>query len=165
MNNNGPVYNILRILPGTTADGPGLRTSIYMAGCSHNCPGCHNPQSHSPQVGTPTSLQDILATVVEEDFDVTLTGGDPLFDPVAIIPLLQAIRSAGYRIWLYTGFTWEEIIRSSQLKSAVSYADVIVDGRYDASLRNTSLLFRGSSNQRLIQVEPSLRSGTIVCYP
>lgn len=157
-------YNILRIIPGTTADGPGLRTAVYMAGCAHRCPGCHNPQSHAPDAGTLMSLSDIISRIKDEDFDVTLTGGDPLYDPVALIPLISAIKDAGYNIWLYTGFSWEEIVRDSKLTDAVSYADVLVDGRYEESLRDTSLRFRGSSNQRLIQVSPSLKADKIILY-
>ncbi len=144
------IYNVLNIIRGTTVDGPGFRTSIYLAGCSHACPGCHNPESWNPEAGTPMTLDEIMAIVREEDYNVTLSGGDPLFHPESTRVLIEAIRQAGYTVWLYTGFTYEEILADDRLLRAASLADTIVDGPFVASMRDPDLLFRGSSNQRLI---------------
>lgn len=141
---------VLDIVRGTTVDGEGFRTAIYLAGCSHNCPGCHNPQSHDPAAGTEMSLEEIMAVVREEEFDVTLTGGDPLYNPEQIIPLMEAIRAEGYTVWLYTGYTWEQIVASPRLLAAARLADTIVDGPFIEALRDPDLLFRGSSNQRIL---------------
>lgn len=154
-----PLFRVLDIVAGTTVDGPGLRTSIYLAGCSHHCPGCHNPQSWSPQTGTVMSLDDILYKITEEGFDVTLTGGDPLFHPVETALLAKAIKSIGFGLWIYTGYTWEEICADSRLSTAVEYADVIVDGPFVFELADKDLLYRGSSNQRLLAIES--RGGTL----
>ena len=144
-------YNVLNIIRGTTVDGPGFRTSIYLAGCSHACPGCHNPESWNPEAGTPMTLEEIMNIVCEEDYNVTLSGGDPLFHPEATRTLIEAIRQAGYTVWLYTGYTYEEILTDERLLSAARLADTIVDGPFIASLHDPDLLFRGSSNQRLIR--------------
>ena len=144
-------YNVLSIVRGTTVDGPGFRTSIYLAGCSHACPGCHNPESWNPEAGTPMTLVEIMAIIREEDYNVTLSGGDPLFHPETTRHLIEAIRAAGYTVWLYTGYTFEEILADPRLFAAASLAETIVDGPYIASLRDPDLLFRGSSNQRLIR--------------
>lgn len=144
--------NVIDIIRGTTVDGPGFRTSIYLAGCSHHCTGCHNPQSHDPQAGKPMTLSEIMAVVKEEDFDVTLTGGDPFFCPEKSFWLVHAIRNAGYGLWLYTGYTLEEILERDDLTIFLPYLDAIVDGRYVAELRDTDLQFRGSSNQRIIKL-------------
>lgn len=157
-------YQVVRIVRGTTVDGPGLRTSVYLAGCTHACPGCHNPQSHNPAAGFSMSLAEIMTIILEEGFDVTLTGGDPLYSPERIIPLMKAVREAGLGLWLYTGYTWEQIIASPLLRSAVQLADVVVDAPFDVSLRDTDLLFRGSSNQRLIRVAPSLSRSDVILY-
>lgn len=102
MNDN---VNILRIIRGTTVDGPGFRTSIYFAGCRHRCPGCHNLQSWDFNAGKTMGIDEILEVIEEEDYDVTLTGGDPLYNPDFVICLADRIHSLGHNIWLYTGFT------------------------------------------------------------
>lgn len=151
-------YPVIDIIRGTTVDGPGFRTSIYLAGCSHNCPGCHNPESHNPNnFNYHLSLEDIMTIIKEEDFNVTLSGGDPLFFPHIIAPLVSAIKQDSRNLWIYTGFTWEEIIKNQLLLQSVIEADVVVDGKYIESLNSPDLPFRGSSNQRIIDVQESLR--------
>lgn len=151
---------VLDIIAGTTVDGPGLRTSVYLAGCRHRCAGCHNPESWDFDAGTPMTVDEIMSRIEEEDFDVTISGGDPLYSAENLKPLLRAIRSRGYGVWLYTGFRWEDIPAGAQ--DCLKYIDVVVDGPYVEALRDTSLLFRGSANQRLIDVAASLAAGTVV---
>ena len=149
---NDLTFNILDIIRGTTVDGPGFRTAIYLAGCIHNCHGCHNPQSHDPKGGNPMGLEEILDIVKEEDFNVTLTGGDPLFFPEKTALLCKAINELGYKIWLYTGYTYEEIMKSSRLSLPLPYLEVIVDGPFIENLKSPDLPFRGSSNQKIIYI-------------
>jgi len=144
------LYNVLKIERGTTVDGPGFRTSIYLAGCRHRCPGCHNPQSWDFEAGVKMSLEEIMDVVREEEFNVTLTGGDPLYNPGGAGALVKAIRAEGLTVWIYTGFTWEEIVEDKSLIAAVEGAEAIVQGRFMESLRDESLPFRGSSNQRIV---------------
>ena len=121
--------NILDIVEGTTVDGPGLRTSIYMAGCHHCCPGCHNPESWASDGGTAMDLEEILSVVKENDFNVTLSGGDPLYHPTETLELCRQIKQRfGKTIWCYTGFTWEQIVASPTLRPLLDYLDVVVDG-------------------------------------
>lgn len=141
---------VLDIKEGTIVDGPGLRTSIYFAGCPHHCPGCHNPQSWDENGGRPTSVAELMAVIKENGFDVTLTGGDPLMHIDALLPLAEAIKAEGLGLWIYTGYTYEQIAASSTLRRILPLADAIVEGRFDKSLRDTTLHFRGSSNQRII---------------
>lgn len=148
--------NILDIIRGTTVDGPGFRTSIYFAGCRHNCPGCHNPESWDFKSGHPYTHKELLEIVEEEDFDVTLSGGDPLYHPEFVANFISLLKERGRKVWIYTGFRWEEILNDSRLFNAVKDAEVVVDSPFIESLRDTDLLFRGSSNQRLIAVKESL---------
>lgn len=148
--------NILDIIRGTTVDGPGFRTSIYFAGCRHNCPGCHNPESWDFKSGHPYTHEELLEIVEEEDFDVTLSGGDPLYHPEFVANFISLLKERGRKVWIYTGFRWEEILNDSRLFNAVKDAEVVVDSPFIESLRDTDLLFRGSSNQRLIAVKESL---------
>ena len=156
--------NVLSIIRGTTVDGPGFRTSIYLAGCNHHCPGCHNPGSWDFKGGTPMSIDEIMAIVREEDFDVTLSGGDPLCSPEATLSLVKALKADNRNIWLFSGYTWEEIITNPRLKEIAANVDVIVDGPFIEALKDPDLLFRGSSNQRLILTTPSLASATPMQY-
>lgn len=144
---------VLDIVEGTSVDGPGLRTSIYLSGCRHKCPGCHNPQSWDFEAGTPMSILQIVNIIADNDFDVTLTGGDPLYHPSEVLELTRIIKERlGKNIWLYTGFTAEQIERNNTLKSALKYVDTIVEGPFIEALKDPSLPFRGSSNQRIINL-------------
>ncbi len=147
------IFKVLDIIRGTTVDGPGFRTAIYFAGCRHGCPGCHNPQSWDFDAGNEMTLEELMDIIKEEDFDVTLSGGDPLYHPEEIAILAKAIKEAGYKVWLYTGFTIEEIQASEKLSAPLPYLDTIVDGPYIAALRDPDLPFRGSSNQRIIPLQ------------
>ena len=156
--------NIIDIIKGTTVDGPGFRTSIYFAGCYHNCEGCHNPQSWDFNTGSQYSIDQLIDIILEEDFDVTLSGGDPLYHPEFVETLVGKIKELNYTVWIYTGFTWEEIVTDNKLLKAISGADVVVDSPYIHSLRDTDLLFRGSSNQRLIDIKASLSAGRMILW-
>ncbi len=147
------IFKVLDIIRGTTVDGPGFRTAIYFAGCRHGCPGCHNPQSWDFDAGNEMTLEELMDIIKEEDFDVTLSGGDPLYHPEEIAILAKAIKEAGYKVWLYTGFTIEEIQASEKLSAPLPYLEAIVDGPYIPALRDPDLPFRGSSNQRIIPLQ------------
>ncbi len=146
------VFNVLDIRRGTTVDGPGLRTSIYLAGCTHACPGCHNPDSWDFKGGVTMTLDEIMEVIDDEDFNVTLTGGDPLMHPHTLPALIHAIKERGKSVWLYTGYTIEQIEADPLLAEAVTEVDTIVDGPFITALRDPDLLFRGSSNQRIIDM-------------
>lgn len=146
---------ILDIIPGTSVDGPGLRTSIYFAGCNHRCPACHNPQSWDFSGGTEMTLDEVLEIIVMNDFDVTFTGGDPLYSVDEIIPLAKEIKRLGKDLWCYTGFTYETVVADERMSRLLQYVDVLVDGEFVEPLRDVALTFRGSSNQRLVDVKKS----------
>ncbi|MDE6225587.1 MAG: anaerobic ribonucleoside-triphosphate reductase activating protein [Muribaculaceae bacterium] len=153
---------VVDIVDGTSVDGPGLRTTIYFAGCNHRCPGCHNPHTWNFDAGIEMSRQEIIDRIVENDFDVTFSGGDPMYQSSDILPLARQIKSLGKTIWCYTGFLFEEILSSPEMSSLLPYIDVVVDGQFIESLKDTDLIFRGSSNQRIIDVRATLASGNIV---
>ena len=146
---------IIKIIDGTSVDGPGLRTSIYFSGCSHHCPGCQNTQTWDINAGNDTDIDDVLKTVIDNDFDVTFSGGDPLFQVEEATELAKRIKHIGKNIWCYTGYTYEQILADSRLSQILPFIDVLVDGRFDINLRDISLRFRGSANQRLIDVHKS----------
>ena len=157
---------VLSVLHDTTVDGPGFRTSIYCAGCGHHCPGCHNPQSWDFDGGEERSVDDLMAEITEDPFaDVTFTGGDPLYQAAAFTELARRIKQeTNKNIWCYTGFLFEDIRDKAQFQELFNHIDVIVDGRFDLSKRNEDLPFRGSANQRIIDVQKSLREDNIVMW-
>ena len=158
--------SILKIIEDTTVDGPGFRTSVYAAGCPNACPGCHNPQSWNIENGRLMATQEILDIILADPFaDVTFTGGDPMFQPIEFAELAKAIREhCDKNIWCYTGFLFENILRNDAQRTLLELVDVLVDGPFVQSLRDESLLFRGSSNQRLIDVKRSMEEGRVVLY-
>lgn len=158
--------SILEIIEDTTVDGPGFRTSVYAAGCPNACPGCHNPQSWNIENGRLMATEEILDIILADPFaDVTFTGGDPMFQPIEFAELAKAIREhCDKNIWCYTGFLFENILRNDAQRTLLELVDVLVDGPFVQSLRDESLLFRGSSNQRLIDVKRSIEEGRVVLY-
>ncbi len=150
--------NILDIIRGTTVDGPGFRTSVYFAGCRHQCKGCHNPDSWRFDAGIPMTVNQIMDIICEEDFDVTLSGGDPLYHCDFVKQLIREVKKIGHTVWIYSGFTWEEISNNQDLIDTIREADVIVDSPFVQSLKDPDLLFRGSSNQRIIDIKKSLEN-------
>ena len=152
------------IIEDTTVDGPGLRTAIYAAGCSHACPGCHNPTSWNIHNGRPMKIEEIVRRILDDPFaDVTFSGGDPFYQVEGFTRLAQAIKTNSRKsIWCYTGYSFEQIMQWPQLARLLPYIDVLVDGRFERELRDESLRFRGSSNQRLINVPASLRQGKVI---
>lgn len=143
---------VVDIVEGTSVDGPGLRTSIYFAGCEHHCPGCHNPSTWSFDAGRDMTVDEIMAIVIENDFDVTFSGGDPMYQAAAVAELARHIHALGKTIWCYTGFVYEQIKDRQPYAELLANIDVLVDGPYIEALRDISLHFRGSSNQRLIEL-------------
>ena len=154
---------VLDIKYGTSVDGIGLRTSIYCAGCQNHCPGCHNPQSWDENGGEPISVEVLFKNIVDADMNVTFTGGDPMLHPECFIELAQMIKdNTNKNIWCYTGYKFEDLIQHPTRRKLVELCDVIVDGRFVESERDLSLHFRGSRNQRVIDVQKSLH-GDIIC--
>ena len=154
---------VLRIIEGTSVDGTGLRTSIYFAGCANRCEGCHNPQSWDESNGREMSEDELMDAIVTADMNVTFTGGDPLYNPRPVASLARRIKSETDKtVWCYTGYTFEEVLADPELRAVLDGVDVLVDGRYVAAERDTSLRFRGSRNQRIIDVPRSLACGRAV---
>ncbi|MBQ8047727.1 MAG: anaerobic ribonucleoside-triphosphate reductase activating protein [Prevotella sp.] len=160
------MISILDIVEDTMVDGPGFRTTIYCAGCPNHCEGCHNPQSWDIANGHEMSTEDIMSVVMGDPYaDVTFSGGDPMFQAEGFAELAREIRRQSEKtIWCYTGFLFENLLKNPPQRALLELIDVLVDGPYVARLRDEELLFRGSSNQRLIDVKSSLASGETVLY-
>ena len=148
--------NYIKIDEFDTANGEGIGTVLWLAGCNHDCLGCHNPQTHNPQSGGPFNTSAMLAILASLQHPyisrLTLTGGDPLYPPNRIdvfkIAMTVKLHNPTIKIWLYTGYLYEEVKELPVFK----YIDVVVDGRFILSKRNLNLEYRGSENQRIIRL-------------
>ncbi|MFC2766450.1 MAG: anaerobic ribonucleoside-triphosphate reductase activating protein [Prevotella sp.] len=160
------MISVLDIIHDTMVDGPGFRTSIYCAGCPNACPGCHNPQSWDIKQGYEMSTAQIMAEIENDPFaNVTFSGGDPMFQAEGFCELAQAIKSQTQKtIWCFSGFTFEVLLKNPEQRKLLQFIDVLVDGPFVQSLRDEDLLFRGSSNQRILDVPKSLKAAMPVLY-
>ena len=151
-------------------DGPGLRTVIWTQGCPHHCKGCQNPQTWDFEGGGLVPIKDVLEAINELECQtgITFSGGDPMAQPEACNEIAKYCKEKGYNIWVYTGYTYEELMKLSKTKPIykkfLSNIDVLVDGRFVLAERDLSLLFRGSRNQRLIDVQKTLATGEITLF-
>lgn len=160
------------------ADGPGVRTSLFVSGCSHHCPGCFQPETWDFGFGeefTPEVEDKILASLAPEYVDgLTLLGGEPMekANQRALLPFVRRVKAAYPQkdIWCYTGYTLEkDLLSESRARCEVtdellSLIDVLVDGEFVEELRDLTLLFRGSRNQRLIDLPATLKKGEVVLW-
>ena len=154
---NDFTLRLLMTYKETIVDGVGLRYSLYFAGCSHACPGCHNEYSWNPNHGnvlTYEKLEEIAKEINENTLldGITISGGDPLFNPVDMLKVLKFLKKKTKKnIWLYTGYTLEQVREDELRRKCLEYVDVLVDGRFVKELYDPKLKFRGSSNQRIIK--------------
>lgn len=149
-------------------DGPGLRFTVFTQGCPHACPGCHNPDTHDPQGGHDADTDDLIAKMKKNPLldGLTLSGGEPFVQPAPCIVLAQAARAQGLSVWAYSGFTYEELLAhpDPQVQELLLLCDVLVDGRFELEQRSLELRFRGSRNQRLIDLPATRAAGQVVCW-
>jgi anaerobic ribonucleoside-triphosphate reductase activating protein len=156
------------IVEESCVDGPGIRFVVFAQGCRHRCPACHNPQTHPFDGGFLTDSETILERMRANPLldGLTLSGGDPFEQAEAFADLAGRARKEGYNVMTYTGWRYEEILLRKEpgWMRLLESTDILVDGRFELALKSDLLLFRGSSNQRLIDAPRSLRSGRCCIY-
>lgn len=136
-------------------DGPGIRLVLFTQGCNHNCPGCHNPESHSFTGGYPMDIEEILDKIKENPLldGLTLSGGEPFEQWEGCSILAKEVKKLGLNVVTYTGYTFEEILKIEDFKSLLLETDILIDGKYKMEEKSLLLQFRGSKNQRIINVK------------
>lgn len=145
-------------------DGKGLRFSVFVQGCPHHCFGCHNPETHSFSGGKMMEVEDVVKQMNTNPLcnGLTLSGGEPFSQPQACTELAKAAKKRGRNVWCYTGYTLEELMSIPAAKELLDEIDVLVDGRFVLSKRSLDLDFRGSSNQRVIDMNIFRKTGDVV---
>lgn len=154
------------IQPDSILDGSGIRTVIWFQGCLHNCKGCQNPETHDMNGGIVVDVDELKMKLKNLKYQsgITLSGGDPFFQPKAALEIAKFAKSVGLNVWAYTGFTYEALLSDKSRLDLLKNVDVLVDGKFMMDKKSLNCKFRGSTNQRLIDVKKSLEAGGVVLY-
>lgn len=157
------------IVPESIVDGPGIRLVVFTQGCVHNCRGCHNPESHSKEGGYLIDIEEIILEIKSNPLldGITLSGGDPFEQSLNMSILAKKVKDLGLNVVTYTGYILEEILNSSDksgFKELLEQTDILVDGPFELSKKDLLLNFKGSSNQRIIDVKKTLENNKIIIY-
>lgn len=150
-------------------DGPGLRMVIWTQGCVHNCYGCHNPETHKLDGGIIVDTDKVIKEInkLKLQKGITLSGGEPFLQTKALSIIAKQAKNNNIDVWCYTGFKFEQLVDKSNPSyfdniKLLKYIDVLVDGKFNSEKKNLGLIFRGSSNQRIIDVQRSLNNKMVV---
>ena len=148
----------------SVVDGAGIRTVIWTQGCPHNCLGCHNPNTHDFNDGEVVDVMEVLERIDELDNQdgITFSGGDPMCQPRACAKIAEYAKSKGLNIWCYTGYTYEQLQKLAKLNKDIIDFLSLIDGPFILKQKSLDLKFRGSKNQRLIDVPKTLEANEIV---
>lgn len=149
-------------------DGPGLRYVIFTQGCPHHCPGCHNPQTHDFAGGREADTEKLLEEILKDPLSagVTFSGGEPFCQAEGLLPVAEAVKAAGKHLMIYTGYLLEELLamKDPAVQELLALTDILVDGPFLLEKKNLTLSYRGSENQRVIDLGKSRDEGRIVLY-
>lgn len=161
---SGEVFlRIAGIVRDSVVDGEGIRDVIFLQGCCHKCKGCHNPQTWDLNGGEHRYSYDVLVELINSTNDITISGGEPLLQFESLLNFLELVKlCTDKRVWMYTGCTVDPTKDTWVILS--KYVDVVIDGKYVEELRDTNLRFRGSSNQRIIDLPKSVEEQRIVLW-
>lgn len=159
------MLNLAGIAGDSIVDGPGIRTTFFAQGCPHHCPGCHNPETWPFEGGTPMAEEDLVEIVRQNPLcrGVTFSGGEPFAQAAGFARLARLLRAEGYEVASYTGYTLEALLAGTpEQRELLEQLDVLIDGPFLLSERSLELNFRGSRNQRVLNVPDSLKQGQAV---
>ena len=161
--------NFAQIRKYDVANGPGIRTTIFVTGCTHKCHNCFNEEYQDFDFGDPWTQKETDEVIkdlkLNEVKGLTILGGEPFQNEVDLLKVLRDIKKEVQKeIWIFSGYTYEEILKDEDKKKLLEECDVLVDGRFVEALKDLSLRFRGSSNQRIINVQKSLESNEVVLF-
>ena len=153
------------IVSDSIVDGPGIRTAVFSQGCPHHCPGCHNPETWAFGIGTQIPVDAVVDIIRSNPLcrGVTFSGGEPFAQAAAFAKLAKLLKEKGYEVASYSGYTFEELLDGTQdQKNLLASIDILIDGRFLQAQKSLELAFRGSRNQRILDVPKSLAAGRAV---
>ncbi len=160
--------NIAGIVEESIVDGPGIRYVVFTQGCPHHCPGCHNPETHSFSGGHFMSVEDIFTQFQQDALlkGITFSGGEPFCQPEPLVELAKLVHGMGKDVAVFTGYTYEELIKMEDpaIRVLLDETDLLIDGPYLEDLRNLELRFRGSENQRLIDMNATRTARSVMLW-
>lgn len=161
---------IAGLVEESIVDGPGIRFVIFTQGCPHGCLGCHNPQTHDFNGGKDESI-DVIAQMIDSNpllKGITLSGGEPFMQAKKLVELLNKVKNKKLDVITYTGFKYEELIEKANEQNnfmeLINASDILIDGRFELDKKQEGLKFRGSSNQRAIDLKKTMETGKVVEY-
>ena len=162
IDNNLKTIRVAGLVEESIVDGPGIRLVIFTQGCKHNCPGCHNPQTHDFKGGYEINIDDILKLLEDNPLldGITLSGGDPFEQAENCSYLAKKVRELGFNVVTYTGYTFENLLIEKKFSKLLKTTDILIDGKFDISKKDLTIPFRGSNNQRIIDVKKSFEGGS-----
>lgn len=159
---------IANTMSDSIVDGPGLRFTVFTQGCPHGCPGCHNPETHDPNGGREVTVEELAGEMERNPLTdgLTLSGGDPFLQGADCARLARAAHKRGLNVWTYTGYTYETLLERGEgdALALLAETDVLVDGPFLLEKKSYEAKFRGSTNQRLIDMEQTRAAGHVVLW-
>ena len=159
------IFRAFGLVENSFVDGPGIRMAIFFQGCIRHCEGCHNPNSWPMYGGERMDTNDIIKKIANDPLltGITLTGGEPFLQPTQALVLATFARQRGLSVWCYTGYTFEEISEwEDNRKTLLKNIDVLIDGPFEIDKMSLDIPWRGSTNQRLVDVQKSLETGKVI---
>lgn len=158
------ILRIAGIVPESITDGPGIRFVIFTQGCPHNCPGCHNPETHDFKTGSYVDTDTIFAQILSNPYikNITFSGGEPFCQAEQLTYLAKMLKKDNYHIMSYTGYLFEDLIKNPENLELLKNIDILIDGKFMIEQRNLKARFKGSDNQRIIDVQKSLKENKII---
>ncbi len=164
---NNTSIRIAGAVSESVVDGPGIRYTVFTQGCPFRCKGCHNPQAQSLTGGMDVCLKALYDELKANPLvtGVTFSGGEPFIQAKSLSIFAKILKEDGFNLWSYSGFTFEKIIKDPEKLKLLEFLDVIVDGPFIMSKKSLMIDFRGSTNQRIIDVKNSLKEGKVILMP
>lgn|SRR5574344_961368 len=158
------MLNCASVIKESIVDGDGIRYVVFVQGCPHRCDGCHNPQTWDFDIKTQIDIKDIIKDLKKNPLlsGITFSGGEPFCQPEELTTLAKEVHDMGLNVWCYTGYTFEELLKYDNFRKLLQNVDFLVDGEFKIDQRNLTLKFRGSNNQRIIDVQQSLLQNKII---
>ncbi len=152
------------IVRDSIVDGIGVRDVVFVQGCKHHCVGCHNPNTWNPKGGQTTTVCELLEALADSSNDITISGGEPLDQLTELYEFIRVSNEYhGKKVWLFTGYQYEEVPLRIWRRLA-KFVDVVIDGKFVEELKDPALRFRGSSNQRVIDLPKSVEAGMVILW-